>query len=106
MNCIKITISGQDFLLPEPNNYDNYEFPTFIHENLVLLRDFIQQANIALEKWKKDPLNDYFKNLPDVQYFKDRTGIIGIPFDAKDVQLYVANNPQLNIIMEVSFDGK
>lgn len=103
MNCIKITISGQDFLLQEPNAYDDYEFPTFIHQHLPLLKDFIENGNIAMNKFAADPLTDHFKDLPDIQYFKDRTGIIGSPFTMQDTQAYIFDK-KVNIVMEVNFD--
>lgn len=106
MNCIKIMISGQDFLLPEPNTYDDYEFPTFIQENLPLLKDYIKQGNEALSEFSKNPLafsSNPFASLPDVQYFKDRTGIIGKPFTMHDTNLYILDR-KVDVVMEVNFD--
>ena len=105
MNAIKIYIDGQPFLLKEPNAYDDYEFPTFIVENLPLLRDYIRQGNEALKAFSENPMafsSNPFTSLPDVQYFKDRTGIIGRPFTMHDTELYILDR-NVDVLMEVSF---
>lgn len=106
MNCIKINIDGQPFLLKEPNAYDDYEFPTFIIQNLPLLREYIKQGNKALKEFSANPLafsSNPFANLPDVKYFKDRTGIIGQPFTMNDTELYILDRKP-TIVMEVDFN--
>ncbi|MBP9788129.1 MAG: hypothetical protein KBC72_11345 [Acinetobacter sp.] len=105
MNAIKIYIDGQPFLLKEPNAYDDYEFPTFIIENLPLLRDYIKQGNETLKAFSENPMafnSNPFADLPDVQYFKDRTGIIGQPFTMHDTELYILDR-KVNVVMEVNF---
>ena len=105
MNAIKIYIDGQPFLLKEPSAYDDYEFPTFITENLPLLRDYIKQGNEILKAFSGNPMafnSNPFANLPDVQYFKDRTGIIGQPFTMHDTELYILDR-KVNIVIEVNF---
>ena len=106
MNAIKIYIDGQPFLLKEPNAYDDYEFPTFIIENLPLLRDYIKQGNETLRAFSANPMafhSNPFASLPDVKYFKDRTGIIGQPFTMHDTELYILDR-KVNVIMEVNFN--
>ncbi|MCU4589074.1 hypothetical protein KTJ20_09960 [Acinetobacter ursingii] len=106
MNVIKITISGKSFLLPEPNEYDDYEFPTFIYQNLPLLKEYIEKGSKALAEFSKNPLafkSNPFSDLPDVQYFKDRTGIIGQPFTMNDTELYILDR-KVDIVLEMNFD--
>lgn len=102
MRFVKIHISGKSFLLPEAKS-DAYEFPAYIEENILLLSEFIEKGNAAMKKFRTDPLTDHFSSLPDVSEFKARTGIIGVPFDMRDVDLYLATNKDAEIALEVSF---
>lgn len=104
MYVILIQIEQAKFILPEANPCDDYEFPTFITENIELLREFIQQGKQAMADFAKEPLKDHFKDLPNVQYFKDRTGIIGAPFDMQDTEMYLLTHPEVEVVMEMSFD--
>ena len=58
-----------------------------------------------LKAFSENPMafnSDQFADLPDVQYFKDRTGIIGQPFTMHDTELYILDR-KVNIVIEVNF---
>ena len=94
MQAVKIDIAGSSFLLPESHS-DNYEFPTYITEH----KPQIEQCVSAYQQWLKSPLSD-MPTTPDMSEFKQKTGIIGVPFNLHDVDLYVLEKG-VDIVMEI-----
>lgn len=101
MQVAKINIAGKSFLLPE-THFDNYEFPTYILENLSLLEEFITKGVAAMKKFSTDPFGDHLSDLPDVSEFKQVTGIMGNPFDMRDIEMYLLSNP-VDVVVEIDF---
>lgn len=95
MRTVKIIIKNKSFLLPESHS-DNYEFPTYINEN----KENIIKCIDAYDDWLPNPLKDMGK-IPDMSEFKAKTGIIGIPFNLHDVDLYILDR-KVDVVMEVT----
>lgn len=94
MQAIKINIAGTSFLLPESHS-DHYEFPTYITDH----KPQIEQCVSAYQQWLKSQVDD-MPPVPDMSEFKQKTGIIGIPFNMHDVQMYALTHG-VDIVMEV-----
>ena len=94
MQAILIKIENSQFLLPVSHS-DNYEFPSYILENK---ENIIQYVNVykTLVKDTMQPMPP----IPNMQEFKEKTGIIGVPFDMRDVDLYVLDKG-VDVVLEV-----
>ncbi|MFK4751452.1 hypothetical protein [Oceanobacter antarcticus] len=98
MNATKIRISGAEFLLPD--THSDYEFPTYIMEH----RSEIQQKIAGAKMMLKNPMSyEQLVDIPDMTEFKQKTGIIGWPFDMRDVNLYELDRC-INITMTINLD--
>ncbi|WP_261666909.1 hypothetical protein [Erwinia mallotivora] len=93
MKAMIVKIHNQNFLLPD--GFD-YVIPDFIDEHADLIAQYIDVANEILRELCNNPLA-HIPNLTnkskilqqELSEFKARTGIIGFPFDNRDVNLYV-----------------
>ncbi|MET1256971.1 hypothetical protein [Aliikangiella maris] len=94
--AIKITINGVAFLLPE--SHSNYEFPTYIIENKEKIIEYINQSKKIVNDWQNAKIN----SLPDLSIFKEKTGIIGFPLNAHDVELYILDR-DIDVVFEMDF---
>ena len=94
MQATLIRINGSKFLLPVSHG-DNYEFPSYIVENKQNIIDCVQ----AYKTWVKDTLQP-MPPMPDMKEFKEKTGITGVPFDMRDVDLYILDK-NIDIVLEV-----
>ena len=94
MQAILINIDRSKFLLPISHS-DNYEFPSYIVENKQNIIDRIK----AYKTWVKDTLQP-MPPMPDMAKFKEKTGIIGVPFDMRDVDLYIIDK-NIDVVLEV-----
>ena len=94
MQAILINIDRSKFLLPISHS-DNYEFPSYIVENKQNIIDCIK----AYKTWVKDTLQP-MPPMPDMAKFKEKTGIIGVPFDMRDVDLYIIDK-NIDVVLEV-----
>ena len=94
MQAILINIDRSKFLLPVSHS-DNYEFPSYIVENKQNIIDCVK----AYKTWLKDTLQP-MPPMPDMKEFKEKTGIIGVPFDMRDVDLCILDK-NIDIVLEV-----
>ena len=94
--AIKIHVGGGTFLLPEPGPHSNYIFPTYILEH----KDDIERLVEGGGDFAKDPLNFHSNSAQDLSTFRSKTGIIGFPFDARDPDLFAANEG-VEILLEI-----
>ncbi len=96
MKAIKVFMFGKSFLFPD--GFD-FVFPDLILMHADTIEQYIKSSdefvemcsnfnNPELENLQKR--NQILKN--ELNEFKARTGIIGFPFDVKDVDLYIATN--------------
>ncbi|MFT0211823.1 hypothetical protein VQ643_04305 [Pseudomonas sp. F1_0610] len=84
---ILINIDGTKFLVPPTANDNSIELIIKHKSDIV---DYIAQANRALKAIKDDVLVAQAEPTPDViKRLKEETGIIGYPFDLRDVTLYI-----------------
>ncbi|TDB42073.1 hypothetical protein [Photorhabdus luminescens] len=104
MQYVLININNCKFLLPEP--IGDYEFPSYILKHKQLIIDYIEVSNSML-KYGGEPFSEEMQQCDNrakhIRYqladFKAITGIVGFPFDMRDVDLYIINN-SLNIASE------
>lgn len=83
MKAIKIKIREAEFLLPE--THSDYEFPSYILNNKEAIIQYIAKSKEVL----KNPLADHnFNDTLNMDEFKKKTGIIGWPFDMRDINLF------------------
>lgn len=94
MRAVKITIKNKSFLLPDSHS-DNYKFPGYINAN----QENIIKCIDAYDAWLPNPLQDMGET-PDMSEFKEKTGIIGIPFNLHDVDLYILDR-NVEILLQV-----
>lgn len=94
MKAVKINIGGKSFLLPE-SHADMYDFE-YIQANKANIIACIQ----AYEEWLKNPMSD-IPSSPDMREFKEKTGIIGAPFNLHDPDLYALDRG-VEIEMEIN----
>ena len=94
MQATLIKIADSKFLLPVSHS-DNYEFPSYILENKQNVIDCVN----AYKTWVKDTLQP-MPPMPDMKEFKEKTGIIGVPFDMRDVDLYIIDK-NVDVVLEV-----
>ncbi|HAS1203978.1 TPA: hypothetical protein I3821_004064 [Enterobacter cloacae] len=96
MRAVKIKIDDQFFLLPD--GFD-YVFPDYINEHKPTIEQYIAAGKETIDAMKNYGKTDttelqkrtrLLKN--ELAEFKARTGIIGFPFDSRDVDLYAASN--------------
>lgn len=95
MQATRIYIEGNSFLLPL-SHADNYEFPSYIAEH----KSDISRCVEAYKGWAKDPLDD-MPPTPDMTEFKEKTGIIGAPFNLHNVDLYIIDR-NVDVVLEVT----
>ncbi|MBE3211088.1 hypothetical protein IM288_21795 [Enterobacter cloacae complex sp. P32C] len=96
MQAIKIRIDDHIFLFPD--GFD-FVFPDYVNEHIATIRQYIAAGKETIEAMKnygKTDTTELQKRTrllkTELAEFKARTGIIGFPFDSRDVDLYVKNN--------------
>lgn len=96
MQAIKIRIDDHYFLFPD--GFD-FVFPDYVNEHKDMIRKYMAAGKETLEAMKsygKSDTTELQKRTrllkTELAEFKARTGIIGFPFDSRDVDLYVASN--------------
>lgn len=82
MKAIKVHLGKSSFLLPE-SHWDNYQFPDY----LIKHKEAVKKCVEAYEAWQINMLGD-MPPMPDMREFKEKTGIIGVPFDLRCIVLY------------------
>lgn len=98
VTAVKIIIDSYSFLLPD--THEGYEFPGYVLQHKGLISDYILASKMVLSA-ASEPFSVEMQTASDtvamlkkqLVEFKERTGIMGFPFDLKDVdQLILANN--------------
>jgi hypothetical protein len=93
--AILIKIGNYKFLLPD--SHADYNFPSYILEH----KQKIFELCYAYEKNMENMLDICKqKEYPDLKEFREKTGIIGCPFDMRDTELY-ALDKKIQITLEV-----
>ncbi|KFW97586.1 hypothetical protein [Pectobacterium carotovorum] len=94
MQAVKVKIDDRHFLFP-----DGFEFPfpEYVIQHLPQIRAYIRAGEDLLAAMENQNIGveNILKRLniikAELSEFKARTGIIGTPFDLRDVDLYIAN---------------
>lgn len=96
MQAIKVRIDDHYFLFPD--GFD-FVFPDYVNEHKSTIRMYIAAGKETIEAMKnygKTDTTELQKRTrllkSELAEFKARTGIIGFPFDSRDVELYAASN--------------
>lgn len=102
MIAVKINLNERSFLLPE--SHSDYEMG-YITEHKSMIESYIRASDILLNDLSEG--NDiseshnrvlFIKN--ELADFKEVTGIIGTPFDSRDVELYIYEN-NIDVVLEM-----
>lgn len=89
--AIQLNINGHSFLISESCECEM--------EYIRSERNNIIKCIEAYEKWLKNPLSDMPPH-PDMTEFKEKTGIIGAPFNMHDATLYALDR-NIEIVAEI-----
>lgn len=95
MKAILLKIDDHKFLLEE--NAGNDQSMSYILSNKELLRSIIKEGEEVVEN-----LMGYNPKLTlEIKEFKEKTGIIGYPFNMHDVDLYIIDR-NIDVVLEVN----
>lgn len=102
MIAVKINFNERSFLLPE--SHSDYEME-YITDHKSMIESYIRASDILLNDLSegKDISESHHRVLfikNELADFKEVTGIIGTPFDSRDVALYIIEN-NIEIILEM-----
>ncbi|AHK20538.1 hypothetical protein [Yersinia similis] len=110
-SAIKITVGYHSFLLPD--THTDYDFPAYINKHIDLIWRYIEN-NDKIEELSSNPFSKgrtaalvKAKFLSsELKAFKLKTGIIGYPFDMKDISLYITSqNITIKLCTEFKRNG-
>ncbi|MBX8493142.1 hypothetical protein K5D42_25055 [Pseudomonas cichorii] len=83
MKVIRIQLAGTQFLLPE--GHGDYEFPGYVLEHKARIEAYVT----AFKAYARNMLTGSLPVMSDdLKAFRQRTGIIGYPFDMHDANLF------------------
>lgn len=93
MKAVKVKIDESFFLFPD--GFD-FPFPDYVIEHLPMIRAYIKAGEDmvhAMVNYGKEDTTEIQKRLTllkaELAEFRARTGVIGVPFDMRDVNLFV-----------------
>ncbi|AAM86482.1 hypothetical [Yersinia pestis KIM10+] len=110
-SAIKITVGYHSFLLPD--THTDYAFPAYINKHIDLIWRYIEN-NDKIEELSSNPFSKGRTAVlvkakflsSELKEFKLKTGIIGYPFDMKDISLYLASqNIKITLCTEFKRNG-
>ncbi|MEG7664971.1 hypothetical protein U0D24_21610 [Hafnia paralvei] len=106
MNAIKLTINGRDFLLPETHS----DYPSgYLEDHKELIIRYIESETRLLDlmanEYGSESYEEAYKRVrfltKELANFKEVTGIIGHPFDARDVGLYIIDK-NVTVVLQLA----